>query len=139
MKIYFQKHKEGLFPLYDSDKENLDRIKEGAVFMKNFKKVRNPDFHRLVFDLLNAVFKFQDEFDDFERFRKKIKRLAGCYSEEILEEKDGTIRIGLDYHSWEFGKMDEYEFRDLFVKIKTACCHHFCVTNEQFELINHYD
>jgi hypothetical protein len=139
MKIVFIKQQNGLFPLTDQDKENLARIKNGNLYAKDFKKVRNPDFHRLVFEFLTEIFKFQDEFNDFERFRKKVKRLIGDYKEQIIEEKKGVIKIEIDYLSWNFGKMDEYEFKARFEKMKTACAHAFCKTNEQFEIINRFD
>lgn len=139
MKIVFEKKPEGMFPLTDQDKEKLDRIKNGNLYAKEFKRVRNPEFHKLVFEFLNQVFLFQDEFNDFERFRKKVKRLIGDYKEQIIEEKKGVIKIEIDYLSWEFGKMDEYEFKARFEKMKTACAHAFCKTNEQFEIINRFD
>lgn len=139
MKVYFKKKKEGLFPVHNSDKENLDRIANETIYMKNFKKVRNPEFHSLVFGMLNDVFNFQDQFDDFEAFRRRVKLLSGCYNEEILFDKKGNPRAVVDVLSWEWGKMDEYEFRALFEKIKTACAHHFCLTEDHFNLINQYD
>lgn len=130
MKIYFKKQKEGLFPLYDSDSENLDRIKNSAIFVKDFKKVRNPEFHALVFALLNVVFDFQDQFDDFESFRRRIKWYSGCYTEYVIDDK-----VIVELKSWEFGKMDEYEFRAVFSRIKDACLKHFCAGGDPDEII----
>lgn len=134
MKIYFIKHKEGLFPLYESDKENLDRIKEGAIFKKDFKKVRNPEFHALVFAFLNVVYNFQDRYEDFELFRKRVKLLSGCYDEIPIEDGDGNVKIVLDPWSWKFGKMCEYEFQKVFSMIKNACLKHFCNSEDPTEV-----
>jgi uncharacterized protein DUF1367 len=139
MKVYFTKRPECLLPIHDSDRDNFAKISNDSVFMKDFKRVRNPEFHRLVFNLLNEVFQFQGEFDDFEAFRRRIKLLSGCYEEHAIIDSKGKAKIALELLSWEFGKMDEYSFRSLFEKIKTACAHHFCKTNEHFELINNYD
>lgn len=139
MKVVYIKKPEGLFPLTDQDRENHDRIKNGNLYSKEFKKVRNPEFHRLVFEFLNEVFEFQDEFNDFERFRKKVKRLIGDVNEIIIEEKKGVIKVEFEYMSWNFGKMDEYEFRKRFEKMKTACAHAFCKNDQQFEIINRFD
>jgi hypothetical protein len=138
MKVYFVKKEGGLCPINESDRENFARIKNGSVFMKNFKKVRHPEFHRLVFNLLNEVFQFQDKFTDFERFRERIKLMIGDVREDILSEKDGVITIGLSYLSWEWGKMDDLEFKARFEKIKAACAR-FAKNNEQYEIINQYD
>lgn len=138
MKIYFEKKNGALVPINESDCENFKKIKDGAIFMKDFKLVRNPEFHKLVFNLLNEVFKFQDRFDDFERFRERIKLMIGDVREDILSEKDGKIIIGLSYLSWRFGEMDEYEFKARFEKIKAACAR-FAKSNEQYNIINNYD
>ncbi len=139
MKVYFEKKNGALCPLHDSDTENFARVKNGAVFMKDFKKVRNPEFHRLVFDMLNKVFRFQDKFDDFEAFRKRVKLLSGCYDEDIIYDAKGNPKAVLTVLSWNFSKMDDYSFRALFEKIKSACATHFCLTDEQFDIICQYD
>ena len=120
MKIYFIKTKHGLAPRFDSDQESLDLINNGTVFMKGFKLLRNPEFHRLVFRFLNIVFRFQDQFDDFELFRKRVKWYSGSYHEYMLDDKMIT-----ELDSWAWDKMDDLEFKALFKRIKTACWEKF--------------
>lgn len=124
MKIYFIKTKHGLAPRFDSDQEALDLIKNGKVFMKDFKLVRNPDFNGAVFKFLNLIFKHQDQFDDFEQFRERVKWYTGCYRTYMIDDKVIT-----ELSSWEFGKMKELEFRSLFKRIKTACWEKFVPYN----------
>lgn len=126
MKVYFIKKHGALHPLYESDDDNFKRVKEGTIYVKDFKKVRNPDFHALVFAFLNVVYNFQDRFEDFELFRKRVKLLSGCYDEIPIEDGDGNIKIILDPWSWNFGNMDEYEFQKVFSMIKNASLKHFC-------------
>lgn len=123
MQIYFKKHKTGLAPRFESDQEALDLISNGKVFVKGFKLLRNPDFHALVFAFLNVVFKFQDQFDDFELFRKRVKWYSGSYTEYMIDDKMIT-----ELDSWAFDKMDDMAFKSLFKRIKTACWKHFIPT-----------
>jgi hypothetical protein len=125
MKIYYEKKPEGLFPLHESDKENHKRLRNGALFMKDFKKVRNPKFHALIFGFLNDVFPYQSDYIDFERFRDRVTLLTGYYTEELMEDSQGILRAKIKLCSWEFGKMDELEFRDLAKKVKDVCWRHY--------------
>jgi len=128
MRIYFEKIPDGLKPLNESDEELFFKLKTGAVFMKDFKRVRNGGFHRKVFGLLNEVFKFQDQFEDFEDFRKRVKWYSECYVEYMIDDKMIT-----ELKSWEFGKMDQYEFESVFNKIGNACLKHFCGCENEVE------
>jgi hypothetical protein len=139
MRVTYIVTSNGLAPLHDNDRDNHARLTVGNLYQKNFKKVRNPQFHRLVFDYLNAVYSFQDQFTDFEKFRKRIKLLIGDVEEDILEEKDGVVKIGLTYLSWDFGNMDEHDFQERFKRIKRVCSEHFCFTQEHFNILNSYD
>jgi len=124
MKIYFVKTQLGLAPRNESDEEALTLIKNGSVFMKDFKMVRNPDFNGAVFKFLNLIFKHQDMFTDFEQFRERVKWYSGCYTTKMIDEHVITTLA-----SWEFGKMKELEFRALFKRIKTACWEKFVPNN----------
>ncbi len=125
MKVYYEKKPEGLFPLHDSDKEDHKRLKNGAIFMKDFKKVRNPDYHRLIFGFLNDVFHYQNDYTVFGKFRDRITLLTGYYTEEIIFDANGEAKAKIKLDSWEFGKMDELTFRDLAKKVKDVCWRHY--------------
>lgn len=108
MKVVYIVTSNGLAPLNDNDRDNHSRLTVGNLYQKNFKKVRNSGFHRLVFDYLNAVFCFQSNFDDFEKFRKRIKLLIGDVEEDIRitgEPRDHFRVIPLCYlhHQGECG------------------------------------
>ena len=135
MKVYYEKRPEGLFPLLDSDKENFKRLKNGAIFMKDFKKVRNPKFHRLIFGFLNDVFKYQRDYTNFEKFRDRITLLTGYYTEEIVIDNQGNSKAIIKLSSWEFGKMEELEFRDLAKKVKDVCWRHYIPSPDDQEAL----
>ena len=58
--LAFIKTKSGLAPLTESDKETFDKWKLGSVFRADFTKVRNPQFHRKFFSLLNLTFDYYE-------------------------------------------------------------------------------
>jgi hypothetical protein len=120
MKILLQKRPEGLFPLYPVDEEKLTNINNGETIEIDIKKMRNPEFHRLVFRFLNIVFSYQDQFTDFEQFRRVVKWRSGCYKEYMIDDKMFT-----ELDSWNFEKCDEYQFKEIFKQIKTACWEKF--------------
>jgi hypothetical protein len=120
MKILFKKGWDGLFPLYPADKAKLDNIKNGETVKLDVKRMRNPDFHRLVFRFLNVVYQYQDQFDDFELFRRRVKWYSGCYKEYMIDDKMIT-----ELESWNFDSCDQYQFQEIFKRIKRACWDHF--------------
>lgn len=97
-------------------KDRLDRMADGSVLRGDFKKARNPAFHRKGFALLNIGFDVwtPGEIDthwgaaqkNFERFRKEVTILAG-YGDPVFS-LDGTFRI--EAKSISFGSMDDDEF-----------------------------
>jgi hypothetical protein len=121
MKVYFEKKPDGLVPLHESDQDQFYKIKNGSVFMKDFKLVRMGWYHRRAFKLLNEVYKFQDQFSVFEDFRRRLKWYSGSYIEYMIDDKMIT-----ELKSWKFGEMDQMEFEDVFNKISQACLDHFC-------------
>jgi len=136
MEVYYEKKSEGLFPVNENDEENHKRLKNGAIFMKDFKLVRNPKYHRLIFGFLNDVFKYQHDYTDFEKFRDRITLLSGYYTEELIEDSEGILRAKIKLCSWEFGKMDENEFRKLAKSVKDVCWRHYIPSPDDQEQLN---
>ncbi len=130
MKIYYQKRPEGLFPIHESDKDSHYLLKNGSTFMKDFKVLRNPEYHKMVFKFLNTVFKFQDDFDQFELFRRRMKWYSQSFKQFMI---DDTMITELD--SWEFIKMNQLEFQALFPRLKTAAWDHYVHNTDDQEEI----
>jgi len=112
VKIHFRKVSGVLVPLYDQDVLAFQKIAGGDVVYKDFKKIRNPYFHRKGFALLNLIFENQDQFDDFEEFRRWMKVKCGVYKEYIINGR-AIIEVG----SMSFAKMDDYEFGQVYSRI----------------------
>jgi hypothetical protein len=65
---------QGLKPCYDEDYEEKRKLKLGEVYEAEIKLLRNPEFHRKFFALLNAGFSLlpertQNGFRSVEGFR----------------------------------------------------------------------
>ena len=121
MKISFVKKHGALFPLYDDNIEKFKKIADGSVIERKFKKVRNPHFHKLVYSFLNVVFRYQDRHLNFEDFRKEIKRGTKCFTHRVIIDSENKTVVEVEYLSWSFGSMDEYDFQYEFKKIKDYC------------------
>lgn len=113
MEITLIKNLNGYFiPAYDSDKEIANKIKVGDPITGKFRKLRNYEFHKKYFALLNLAFSNQENFKVFEDFRKEVIKRAGYYK-EVVNFKGNVDYIPL---SISFAKMDEIEFQNLYNK-----------------------
>lgn len=104
----------------------IKRLKIGEILRGDFKKQRNPAFHRKAFALFNFLFEHfeptlttntkwenAEPCKSFERFRKDLVILAGFH--ETSYRIDGSIRV--EAQSISFGSMDETEFSELYQRI----------------------
>ena len=116
MEIALTKTMSGYVPADQHTAEWSEKVKLGAVIHSDFKKARNPAFHRKGFALLNTAFSYWDPGDidskfgkpqkNFDRFRKDLTILAGMY--EVVIRIDGTTRI--EAKSLSFSSMDDQDF-----------------------------
>lgn len=120
MKLLLLNTPAGLKPLYDADYDEKRKLRIGEVYSAEIKKVRNLQFHRKYFALINVAWEYQGEaitthFGDIEQFRKTVEVAAGhC---------DRVYHLGTQ--SWmeipksiAFDKMDDTEFADLYERVK---------------------
>jgi len=120
MKIYLTKTQSGFVPSDIETEEWAKKIKYGAVISSDFKKVRNPAFHRKYMALLTVAFDnwTPGEVDpkhgvpekNFDRFRKDVAILSGFYHNVV--RLDGTVRVEAD--SISFANMTEEIFAELY-------------------------
>jgi len=100
--------------------EAWNKIKLGEVVRADFKRARNPKFHRKYFALLNLAFDhWNPELPEihgmkaeksFEQFRKDLTILAGYYTVSV--RLNGEARV--EAKSISFASMDEAEFEKLY-------------------------
>lgn len=99
-------------PTEDWDKKN----KLGTVIHSDFKRSRNPKFHRKGFALLNLGFEYWEPGEinskygtpekNFDQFRSDITILAGFY--DVVIRLDGSTRVVPK--SISFASMEEPDF-----------------------------
>lgn len=121
MKIKLQNTISGLKPLYDEDYDEKKKLKIGETYEATIRIVRNLDFHRKYFALINCAWEYQNERtvahfkQNQELFRKTIEMSAGwcdtIYSIERREWIDVPKSIAFD-------QMDQAEFTELYERVK---------------------
>lgn len=116
-----------LVPASDADKKIVDKIKAGQVLRFKFSRMRNYQFHKKWFALINLAFDYWEPPEipedpekqwmkkvtpekNFDRFRKDITIRAGYY--DAFFRIDGTVRI--EAKSISFADMSEDEFEKLY-------------------------
>jgi hypothetical protein len=112
-----------LAPADGPSAEYIQKMKIGAGVRGEFKRQRNPRFHRKAFalfafayDLWDAPqleYKGQPVAKNFDRFRRDLTIIAGHY--EAATNLRGEVR--LEAKSLSFGSMGEEEFGQVYKSI----------------------
>lgn len=108
-----------LMPAHESDLEYVKKLPNHQPIRCSVKRMRNPQFHRKFFALLNYLYDIWEPEQNlvgeknFDRFRKDIIILAGFYERYV--RLNGDTRI--EPRSISFAAMDEDEFADLYQKV----------------------
>lgn len=120
MKLNVYNTPHGLIPCYDEDFDEKKKLKIWAYYSMEVKLLRNYEFHKKYFALINLAWEYltekqQDFFKTKEKFRKTIEMAAG-YSETIYSiARKEWIEMPL---SIAFDKLDEAGFTDVYEKVK---------------------
>lgn len=111
MKLYIVKTLNGTFkPAYDSDYEQVKKIKAGEILTCEIKQPRNGAFHRKFMALINMVFQNQERYNNFDLLRKHLIIAAGYYDTTYTLE---GVEIP-EAKSIAFANMSEDEFQGLY-------------------------
>jgi hypothetical protein len=112
-----------LVPADAPSAEFVQKLKVGSGLKGEFKRQRNPRFHRkvmalfqLAYDIWDAPvleYRGQPVAKEFNRFRKDLTILAGHY--EAATNLRGEVR--LEAKSLSFGAMDDEEFAKVYASI----------------------
>jgi hypothetical protein len=130
MDIYLVKRSDNSFiAANDSDYDNVLKIKSGETYKYIVTKPRNIKHHRKLFALFNLVYENQEQFKHLEDLRNELTKEAG-YFEEYITLQGELIRKA---KSISFSNMDQFEFDNLYSKIKDVVCIHFKITSQQIE------
>lgn len=127
MKINVLNTSSGFVPLTDEDYEEKKKLKIGREYQADFKMIRNYEFHKKFFALINCAFEYLNE-EQTERlggdnrfgrrnFRKEMLKAAGVVDMYYSITRDEMV---IEAKSISFGNMDEAEFRDVYDAVKGA-------------------
>ena len=135
MKLLLKNTTSGLIPIYDDDYEEKKKLKIGQVYEVSIKLVRNYEFHKKYFALINCAWEYLTEpqaefYKNKEIFRKIIEVVAGhCekwYSPNLKEWVEIPKSISFD-------KMDNTEFQDLYSRVLDVIIISLKIDKEEFE------
>lgn len=111
MKFLVKKTFSGLKPVYASDVDIYNKIHLEEEFEIEYKRVRNPKFHRKFFKLIQTVFENQEKYRVLDELREDLTIAAG-YHYEHINYLTGEVKIKAK--SIAFASMDETEFSELY-------------------------
>ena len=128
-----------LVPASDQDKELVDKIKAGTVVKFKFTRMRNYQFFRKWWALVNFAYDYWEPPElpeeperkwkkpvtpekDIDRFRKDVTILAGYY--DAFYRIDGSVRI--EAKSISFSNMSQDEFEKLYSATIDVVLKHVC-------------
>jgi len=134
MEFFAQISNRKLVPEYDSDNENIGKLKPNITYKFVVISPRNIKFHRKFFSLLNLCFQNQTKYTNFEHLRAVLTMKAGYY--EVIETDKGTIYLP---QSISFSNMDETTFEGVYSKVLDQVCIMLDTAQEDIinELINY--
>ena len=120
MKLFLQNTAVGLVPLYDSDLDEKRKLKVGQVYQAEIKVVRNIQFHRKFWSMLNTAWallpeRTQNGFRSFKGFRAYLLVASGYYETYYSPRLREFVEIP---RSMSFASMDEVEFNECYERVK---------------------
>lgn len=95
----------------------------GEYFVISIGRKRHGSFHRLVFAVMQAVYKQQERFEDFKIFRAWVK--IGSAFVEYLPDLTGALQAHPKSQSFDDCSEEEIRafFDDMQAFFRTAVCH----------------
>lgn len=114
---------QGLVPAQDADFETKRKLRIGEVYQVSIKQLRNYEFHKKYFALINCAWEYQNERvqthfkESVELFRKTVEVSAGhCDLVYSIERKE-WVEVP---KSIAFDKLKETDFQDLYERVKNV-------------------
>ena len=126
MTINMLKTKQGLTPLYNSGYDSYQKLKIGWEGEVTFKQIRNYDFHKKFYALINMAFQNEEQYKNFDHYRKSLIIKAGFYN---AYDMDGWVHKEAD--SISFASMDGIEFEKLYSKMLDVIIKEMGITGEE--------
>jgi len=117
-------------PAYDSDLDIFNKMPNNEVFEIEYKKKRNPKFHRKYFALLKLAYDNQSDYRTLEDMRHDIIVTCGFY-DEIVNRITGEVYKKA--HSMSFDSMEQITFNELYEKTKDVISQWLGISNQSID------
>jgi hypothetical protein len=144
MKIYLRRKGMTFIPLTEHDADNLKRIKDEQIIYVDYKKPRNPQFHRKFMSMVRTVWLNQEQYTKIEHLMSIIKCETGHY--DVLPLTDPSMPPGYNIigeirvpRSISFAEMDELKFDYFYHRAVAVCLTHFLPETSVQELEEYID
>lgn len=112
---------------YDSDYDEMLKIKTGEAIKVTINKARNYKFHKKAMALIKMVFDSQEFYTNMTELRNHLTIEAGYYTESVNFFTGAIERKAI---SWSFESMDEHEFNKVYERIKDVIVLHSNLTTD---------
>ncbi|MCK9282284.1 MAG: DUF1367 family protein [Melioribacteraceae bacterium] len=135
MEFFAQISNRKLLPEYESDNEQIAKLKSGTTYKFVVTSPRNIKFHRLFFALVNLCYENQSKYTSADDLRAVLTMKAGYY--KIIRTDKGAIYLP---ESISFASMDELKFKEVYSKVLDEVVKMIGSTSEEIEkeLINFF-
>ena len=117
MKFFAQISNGKLIPEYNSDYENMAKLRPGVSYSVEIKQPRNVQFHRKFFSLLSLAFDNQETFNNIEEMRSWLIMKAGYYKR--VATPTGEM---FQPESISFSSMDDIKFNEVYSRVLDVIC-----------------
>lgn len=117
-RLYLKKTLTGFAPADEASQELVKKFKLGEVYKADVVKPRSYRNHKLIFAMLSLTFENQDQYKDFETFRKAVAIEAG-HTEEIITPSGEIYRIP---KSISYDALDQIAFTKVSAEMMAVCC-----------------
>lgn len=117
-RIYLRKTLSGFVPADEPSLEVARKFKLNEVYRSDVVKPRSYRHHKLIMALLNLTYANQEQYTDFEMFRKAVAVAAG-HVDELVTVDGEIIRLP---RSINYDTLDEIEFTKVAGSMMTVCC-----------------
>lgn len=128
MKIKVKNTVFGLVPWFDNDLQEKSKLRIGKDYEVEIKLIRNSQFHRKFFAMLNVGHANTSLNMPFDTYRKYMTVKAGFF--DRYPTKRGEF---IEPKSIAFHKMDEAEFQDVYNRVLDVILLDVGSTREELE------
>ena len=133
MKIFLKKINGGMFPVYTSDHENYDKLKDG-IYCASVEPGRNVKLFKKFWSLCKLILDNCENFHDVEEVSDymKLKTNLVDYREVVNIDGQQVVRIKTKSIAWQNMKPEEFE-QNFWPKFEPIACQLLNCTPEDID------